>query len=173
MARFLDSEGLSGVLTEQADGWFYKRNVSNVPRDDQGRALPVNSPAPGLIRATFEPVQLVATRPSLAALANGRPQFVDLAGEDQQCLVQFDRPMSGYSTRGADDEWQPFVPFPSSPNITWADPNLKVLDSDGDGRADVLVSEDEVFTGIRRSARAASRRRKPSASRSMRMKGRR
>jgi len=27
----LDGEGLSGILTEQADGWFYKRNLSACP----------------------------------------------------------------------------------------------------------------------------------------------
>ena len=25
----LDSEGLTGVLTEQSDGWYYKRNLGN------------------------------------------------------------------------------------------------------------------------------------------------
>ena len=32
----LDGEGLSGILTEQADGWFYKRNLSpiNLIRDN-------------------------------------------------------------------------------------------------------------------------------------------
>jgi Salmonella virulence plasmid 65kDa B protein len=29
----LDSEGSPGILTEQGTGWFYKRNVSNLPRD--------------------------------------------------------------------------------------------------------------------------------------------
>lgn len=39
----LDSEGLSGVLTEQADTWFYKRNLGN---------------------GTFGPVERIAVKPS-------------------------------------------------------------------------------------------------------------
>ena len=31
----LESEGLSGVLTEQADGWFYKRNLSPINRFEE------------------------------------------------------------------------------------------------------------------------------------------
>jgi hypothetical protein len=27
---YLDSEGLSGILTEQANTWFYKRNLGNI-----------------------------------------------------------------------------------------------------------------------------------------------
>ena len=32
----LDGEGLSGVLTEQAEGWFYKRNLSPVNGNTDG-----------------------------------------------------------------------------------------------------------------------------------------
>jgi RHS repeat-associated protein len=130
----LDSEGSPGILTEQGEGWFYKRNVSNLPRD-----------AEGSLRAAFEAVELVATKPSLSS-ASARQQFVDLAGEGQQCLVQFDRPMSGFYVRNGALEWEPFTPFADAPNIDFANPNLRTLDLDGDGFADLLVSDDEVFT---------------------------
>ena len=32
------------------------------------------------------------------------------------------------------------------PNIAWQDPNLKFIDLTGDGHADVLISEDNIFT---------------------------
>jgi len=142
----LDSEGLPGVLTEQADGWFYTRNVSNLPRDDRGNVTAPDAAAAGSVRAAFEPATLVAAQPSLAALNHGRQQLVDLNGEGLQCLVEFDRPIGGFYPRDADGSWQPYVPFPSLPTIEWNDPNLKFLDLDGDGLADVLISHDEVFS---------------------------
>ena len=130
----LDSEGSPGILTEQGEGWFYKRNVSNLPLDAQGN-----------VRAAFEPVELVATKPSLSA-ENARQQFIDLAGEGQQCLVQFGRPMSGFYARNDALEWEPFTAFANAPNVDFSDLNLRTLDLDGDGFADLLISDDEVFT---------------------------
>src|SRR5215471_6781735 len=47
----LDGEGLSGILTEQADGWFYKRNFSPINRiEHNGKAH---------IEACFAPVERV------------------------------------------------------------------------------------------------------------------
>jgi RHS repeat-associated protein len=129
----LDSEGLPGMLTEQADAWFYKRNLSNLPRDGNG------------VTARFEAMELVATKPSLADVRGGQ-QLMDLAGDGQLCLVQFGQPMSGYYARDEDGQWQPFTPFAFSPNIEWNTPNLKSIDLNGDGHADILITEDAVFT---------------------------
>lgn len=133
----LDSDGLPGILTEQADAWFYKRNVSNLRGDRNGNA----DGATG----RFEAMELVATKPSLADLARGQ-QLIDLAGDGQLCLVQFGQPVSGSYERDQDGEWQPFTPFPFSPNIDWNNPNLKSIDLNGDGHADILITEEEVFT---------------------------
>ena len=130
----LDSEGSPGILSEQGEGWFYKRNVSNLPLDAQGN-----------VRAAFAPLALLATKPSLSA-ERGPQQFVDLAGEGQQCLVQFARPMSGFYARNDALEWELFTVFAQAPNIDFSDPNLRTLDLSGDGFADLLISDDEVFT---------------------------
>jgi RHS repeat-associated protein len=133
----LDSEGLPGILTEQASGWFYKRNVSNLPRDGDD------------ITARFEPSDLVATKPSLADLRGGAQQLMDLAGDGQLSLVQFAQPRAGFYERDENASWQPFTPFTSSPNIDWSNPNLRTIDLDGDGHADILITEDQVFTWYR------------------------
>ncbi|MFH0344934.1 MAG: SpvB/TcaC N-terminal domain-containing protein [Chromatiales bacterium] len=121
----LDSEGLSGVLTEQADTWFYKRNLGN---------------------GTFGLVERIAVKPSLAALSGGQQQLLDLAGDGPLDLVQFDVPMPGFYERTPDGDWDRFTPFESRPNVTSKDPNLRFVDLTGDGHADILVSEDTVFT---------------------------
>ena len=51
----LDGEGISGVLTEQDNAWFYKPNLGG------GR---------------FGAIETIARRPSLAALEEGRQQFM-------------------------------------------------------------------------------------------------
>jgi RHS repeat-associated protein len=131
----LDGEGLSGILSEQAGAWFYKRNLSplNVVAQHGGTH----------IEAHFGPVELVASKPALA-LAN-RAQFLDLAGDGRPDLVQFGGVTPGFYERTTDEQWEPFVAFDSLPVVDWNDPNLKFIDLDGDGHADILISEDNVL----------------------------
>ena len=67
------------------------------------------------------------------------------------------------STSGpADATGDPFRPFRSWPNITWDDPNLRLVDLDGDGLADVLITSDDAFTWYP-SLRRRRLRRQPGA----------
>jgi YD repeat-containing protein len=121
----LDGEGMNGVLSEQADNWFYKRNLGN---------------------GTFGPLNSVAPKPSLSALGTGRQQFMDLAGDGQVDLVELNDPVPGFYERGEQGGWKNFIPFESELNVTWNNPNLRFVDLTGDGRPDVLISEDNAFT---------------------------
>jgi RHS repeat-associated protein len=121
----LDGEGVSGILTEQAGAWFYKPNLGD------GR---------------FGPLQTVATKPSLADLSGGRQQLLDLAGDGQLDLVALAGPTPGFYERTHDEGWEPFRAFRQLPNISWDEPNLRFVDLDGDGHADVLITERDVLT---------------------------
>ena len=132
----LDGEGLSGVLTEQGGGWFYKRNESALAAD---RVTPGDA-------ARFSPVAAVARIPGGNPLTGGRAQFLDLAGDGQVDLVELDPPMAGFYERTDDQDWESFRPFTSLPNLAWNDPNLKFVDLTGDGHADVLITEDWALT---------------------------
>ncbi len=119
-----EGDGLAGVLSEQAGGWYYKRNLGG------GR---------------LAPAALAAPAPSGAKLAGGGQRLMDLTGEGVSDLVRFDDAAPGFYGRDGGGEWKPFRAFPSHPKIDWKDPNLRFVDVDGDGRPDVLIAQDEVF----------------------------
>ncbi|HET6975285.1 MAG TPA: SpvB/TcaC N-terminal domain-containing protein [Pyrinomonadaceae bacterium] len=121
----LDGEGISGVLTNQAGALFYKPNLGN---------------------GTFGPLTTLPSQPSLVNLQSGKQQLLDLAGDGQLDLVAFSTPTPGFYERTEDHDWQGFKSFPSLPSIPWQEPNLRFIDLTGDGHADVLITEDDVFT---------------------------
>lgn len=121
----LDGEGISGVLAEQAGVWFYKRNLG------EGR---------------FGPVEAVAPLPSLAALNRGRQELMDLAGDGLLDLVDFSEPTPGFFERSEDTGWDSFRAFGNLPHIDWRDKNLRFVDLTGDGLADILITEEQVYT---------------------------
>ncbi len=96
--------------------------------------------------------QVVKTMPSGGLAGTSNRQFLDLAGNGQIDLVAFSPPLSGFYERtdpiGETEAqgWSNFRAFQSIPNINWNDPNLKFIDLTGDGHADILITENEVFT---------------------------
>ncbi|MEG3838645.1 SpvB/TcaC N-terminal domain-containing protein [Microcoleus sp. herbarium14] len=136
----LDGEGLSGILTEQGNGWFYKRNLSQI---NTVETVEINGDASKHIQAYFAPVELVASKPA-TGLNNGA-QFLDLAGDGQLDLVTLRSPTPGFYERTHDEDWESFVAFKSLPNLDWDNPNLKFIDLNGDGHSDILITEDDCF----------------------------
>ena len=132
----LDGEGISGVLTEQAGAWFYKRNLSPINQ--------VRENGKDRTQARFGPLELVAAKPA-ASIAGGQGRFMDLAGDGQLDLAVLDGPAPGFYERTQDEDWQPFRTFGHVPNVAWDEPNLRFVDLNGDGHADVLITENEVF----------------------------
>ncbi len=124
----LYQEGISGVLSEQAGGLYYKQNMGG---------------------ATFAEAKLVSPAPSIRGLANGfangAVQIQDLAGNGFTNIVSFSGPVKGFYKLDDHENWQNFQPFNAIPNIDFQDPNLRVIDLNGDGKADLLISEDHVF----------------------------
>jgi RHS repeat-associated protein len=134
----LDGEGIPGILSEQADAWFYKRNVSpisTVEENDVTRNV-----------ATFEPVEVVAEKPAFASMGAGGWQIQDLAGDGRPDLARFEGAVTGFFERNEEDRWDNFVPFHALPNVNWRDRNLRFVDLTGDGLADILITDDQAFT---------------------------
>ena len=124
----LHGEGIPGILTEQGGAWFYKRNLS-----------PISA---GTV--DFAPLELVRIRPT-TSLTDGEARFMDLAGDGQPDLVVLDGPMPGLYEHDEQEGWEPFRPFTSRLNRDSRDPNIRFVDLDGDGHADVLITEHDAF----------------------------
>jgi virulence plasmid B protein len=135
----LDGEGLAGILTEQAENWFYKPNLS--PANLQT----IDGAPSRIAQAQFGAMSPVAHQPSLAALGSGRQVLLALTGDGQLDLVELDSPTPGFFERTMDEDWAPFQPFDVMPRLDWQNPNLRLVDLTGDGLADVLIGEDEAF----------------------------
>ncbi|PRT40157.1 SpvB/TcaC N-terminal domain-containing protein [Bacillus wiedmannii] len=120
----LFNEGLSGILTEQGEGWFYKRNLGD---------------------GKFEQAKLVSPKPSFVGLGS-RLQLMDLDADGSKQLVNMNSEPKGYFELSDKAEWQVFRTFDNLPNINMGDSNLRMVDLNGDGKPDVLITEDYVFT---------------------------
>jgi hypothetical protein len=145
----LDGEGISGILTQQGEGWFYKRSLGNISYDPAH--LEAGEPPRTTGEGEPEPVRFahtvpVVAKPSPGNLQGPQTRVMDLAGDGQQDLVLLDDPLPGFFERTHDKNWESFVPFSSCPTVNWNDPNLRFVDLNGDGHADILITEDKVFT---------------------------
>lgn len=119
------SEGISGILTEQANGWFYKSNLGD---------------------GNFTPAVPVIPKPSFLGLSTGKLQLQDLEADGRKFIVSITPPVQGYFEISDDNEWQPFQSFEKIPNVNQNDANTKYIDLNGDGKVDLIISEENVFT---------------------------
>jgi len=120
----LFNEGLSGILTEQGGGLFYKHNLGN---------------------GKFAQAKLVSLKPSFAGLGS-QLQLMDLDADGGKQLVNLNIQPKGYFELGDNEEWQAFRSFDHLPNINIGDANARMLDLNGDGKPEVLLTEDSAFT---------------------------
>jgi RHS repeat-associated protein len=120
----LYGEGLAGILTEQGNAWFYKHNLGN---------------------GNFTAAGLVAPKPSFNGLTDGTLQLLDLDADGRRHMVSLEHGRPGFFTLSDDNEWEPFRPFEGVPGVDWSNPYVRMLDLDGDGKPDLLVTEENIF----------------------------
>jgi RHS repeat-associated protein len=153
----LFSEGISGIITEQSGTWLYKANLGDVDEV-------------GLVR--FDAQRPVAPRPSFSGMAAGVLQLQDLEADGRKQVVVQSPGLRGFWELDGDGRWQPFDVVPDAVGIQLLTEHARMLDLVGDGRADVLViDQDELvwfrsegrrgYEPARRVAQAASEERGP------------
>src|SRR6185312_1638952 len=104
------SEGISGILTEQANAWYYKSNLGD---------------------GNFSVAEPVIPKPSYTGLNNGSLQLQDLEADGRKFIVSLQPGAKGFFELNDDEEWQSFQSFAQMPNINFYDANTKFIDLDG------------------------------------------
>ena len=99
------NEGISGILTEQTEGWYYKSNLGD---------------------GNFTVAEPVIPKPSFTGLSDGNLQLQDLDGDGRKFIVSSKGPVKGYFEISDDEEWQPFHSFTQFPNIDISDPDTRL-----------------------------------------------
>ncbi len=117
-------EGISGILTEQNQAWYYKENLGD---------------------GAFSPAKLLNEKPSFNGLNTGVVQFQDLEGIGERQLVSWNTPQGFFNFKDG-ETWENFQYFEKTLNQNISnDPNARFIDLDGDGRPDLLITEDDLF----------------------------
>jgi RHS repeat-associated protein len=134
----LDGEGLFGILAAGDDGgWYYKRNLS-------AANLAVQPDGSQIARASFGPARPVAALPSRSDLSGVR--LLDLSGSGRLDVVDLAGPDPGYFERDDDGGFAPLQRFAALPALDYASANVTFIDVTGDGLADILMTEDGLYT---------------------------
>ena len=92
----------------------------------------------------FENANLVSPKPSFSGLG-AQLRLIDLDADGGKQLVNYSTIPKGYFELNDDAEWQPFKDFAILPTINLNDPNTRMLDLNGDGKADILMAEENIF----------------------------
>ena len=127
----LYGEGISGILTEQGEGWYYKNNLGDVEEDG---------------KVAFTMAEKVIPKPSFTGLSAGVLSIQDLAANGEKQVVVNGEATKGYFELAHDNDWEPFKPFERIANINLQDPNTRLIDLNGDGQPEIVVTEENVFT---------------------------
>lgn len=132
----LYGEGMPGLLHTEGGSIRYRANLG------EGR---------------LAPSRLIGTLPA-ALVRKQKGVFMDFDQDGQLDLLIADGPAPGhYAFR--DEQWRPFAPLRNFPATALARPDLRWLDLDGDGRPDLLLTEERAFSFFLKGAQGFAQRR--------------
>ncbi|HEX5151230.1 MAG TPA: SpvB/TcaC N-terminal domain-containing protein [Parafilimonas sp.] len=122
-------EGVSGIFTEQDEGWYYK---SNLGVDENGELQ-------------LAPARMIAPKPSFTGIDSGVLQLMDLDANGEKQVMVNTPEIKGFFQLTDQNDWEPFRSFLQSVNIDLRDPNVRTIDLNGDGMPELVVTEENVF----------------------------
>ncbi len=119
----LYGEGLAGLVTESSGALRYKANQGG---------------------AKFATAEVLAESPSTSGIGDlWAFQGIDQSGVSY--LVSTNGVAKGYYAFDGERDWSEFITFQTMPNLRFDDPNLRMIDLNGDGKLDLLITDEEVF----------------------------
>jgi len=130
----LYGEGIAGVFGEQEGAWRYCANLGDVDE-------------PGKMR--LDASRLVRPKPSFTGVRSGVLTFEDLDADGRKQVVVRSPEIAGYFELEDGERWADLRPLPAVVRIDLSDRHVRMLDLVGDGRADILVSEDDALVWYR------------------------
>jgi len=150
----INDEGISGILTETNNAWYFKQNLGDKNYYQNYTAGTQTEPKPH-----FERTRIIAQKPNVANLQSGIGQFSDIDGDGKTEIMILSGDIKGYyenisefknssqefSTAAQGTKDWVLKTFTQFPNINMSDPNLKFLDITGDGHADIVITEQNCF----------------------------
>ena len=121
-----------------------------------------NAPLPGILQitngrqhywrnrgdGTWSVPQPIIRAPALSSFADEGVVFIDMnASGTADLMVQAANPLHGYYENAGRDGWSRFVAFPRGRRATpaWASAQLRLTDSNADGRIDAIMSGRRAF----------------------------
>lgn len=126
----LYGEGISGIFTEQSEGWYYKSNLGDAREDG---------------RVQFTAAQPVIPKPSFTGMRDGVLTLQDLDADGNKQIVVNSPGVHGYFELTLNNNWEPFRFFPSIANLDLKDPNIRLIDLNGDAQPELLMTEEHAF----------------------------
>lgn len=126
----LYGEGISGILTEQAEAWYYKNNLGDI---DEGGDV------------AFTVAQKVIPKPSFLGLGTSTLSIRDLEANGEKQVVVYSPGRHGYFELNHDNTWEAFKAFDTVANVDERNPFVRLIDFNGDGQPDLVMTEENVF----------------------------
>jgi RHS repeat-associated protein len=120
----LFGDGLPDILHTGPNGFRYWRNLGN-----------------GLL----DRPRMLDQIPAGISLDQPGVGFGDMSGNGIADLLVNVGPLPGFFETTPDGAWKLFTPYESSPGFDPQNPNVRMVDLTGDGRADALLTEDRQF----------------------------
>ena len=129
------NEGISGVLVKSSHAWYYKSNCGNRQWINPGADDQIDL---GKLSVLKEIPSLATNHPDMA-------QITDIDGDGLNEIQILTEQIKGWHTFDETGKLDKFVPFKEMPNIDLADSNLRMIDLNGDGLPDLLLTEQDCF----------------------------